>query len=96
MTALVGGYVQFVLRHAIFPCVEFDVDLVLLRIDAAQKVGDIVLTIKNVGPGSGYVANVQARVRYSLDGETGVAQDGVEPAFGHLVRHRQDLDRHFD
>ena len=38
VTAVVGGYVQFVLRRAVFPCVEFDVDLVLLRSDAAQKV----------------------------------------------------------
>jgi hypothetical protein len=86
VTAVIGGYVQFVLRRAVFPCVEFDVDFTLLRTDAEQKIGDIVLTIKNVGPGAGYVANVQARVRYSLDGGIGVNQDGVEPAFGHLVQ----------
>jgi hypothetical protein len=86
VTALVGGYVQFVLRRAVFPCIEFDVDFPVLRIDAAQKIGDIVLTIKNVGPGAGYVGSVQGRVRYSVEGETGVAQDGIEPAFGHLVQ----------
>ena len=86
VTALVAGYVQFVLRRAVFPCVEFDLDFILLRADTAQKIGDIVLIVKNVGPGSGYVANVQGRVRYAVDGETGVAHDGVEPAFGHLVQ----------
>jgi hypothetical protein len=86
VTALAGGYVQFVLRRAVFPCVEFDVDFIVLRIDAVQKIGDIVLTVRNVGPGAGYIANVQGRVRYSADGETGVAYDGIEPAFGHLVQ----------
>jgi hypothetical protein len=86
VTAVIGGYMQFVLRRAVFPCVEFDVDLIVLRVSAVQHVGDIVLSIKNVGPGAGYVANVHGRVRYSLDGETGVAQDGVEPVFGHLVQ----------
>jgi hypothetical protein len=90
VTALVAGYVQFVLRRAVFPCVEFDVDFTVLRIDAVQKVGDIVLTVKNVGPGAGYVANVQGRIRYSLDSETGVNRDGVEPTFGHLVQPRPE------
>ncbi|MGW3962377.1 hypothetical protein ACWED2_21335 [Amycolatopsis sp. NPDC005003] len=83
--ALFGGYVQFVLRRALFPCVEFDVDFVLLRADDTQKVGDIVVTIKNVGPGSGYVSQTQGRVRYALDGETTTSRDGVEPSFGHRV-----------
>jgi hypothetical protein len=89
VTALVAGYVQFVLRRAIYPCVEFDVDFILLRIDVAQKVGDIVLTIKNVGPGAGNVIDVQGRVRYSLAGETDVGKDGIEPGFGHLVQSQQ-------
>ena len=86
MIVLVGGYVRFVLRRALYPCVEFDVDFVALRIDGTQKVGDIVLTIKNVGPGAGYVNHVQGRVRYALDGETGVSRDGVEPVFSHLIQ----------
>jgi hypothetical protein len=85
LIALVGGYVQFVVRRAILPCVEFDVDLVMLRSDAHQKVGDIVCTVKNVGPGSGYVANVQGRVRYSLDDESSVGPDGIEPDLPHRV-----------
>ena len=86
VTALISGYAQFVLRRIVLPCVEFDVDFIALRFDAAQKTGDMVLTVKNVGPGAGYVANVQGRVRYCIDGETGVARDGVEPVFGHLVQ----------
>lgn len=85
LTLLVGGYVQFVLRRALFPCVEFDVDFVLLRTDITRKVGDIVLTVKNVGPGVGYVDKVQGRVRYTLDGEAELGRDGVEPAFRHRV-----------
>jgi hypothetical protein len=92
VTALIAGYVQFVLRRAIYPCVEFDVDFILLRIGAAQKIGDIVLTVKNVGPGAGYVANVQGRVMYSLDGETGMKHDGIEPAFGHLVQPQKTTE----
>lgn len=83
--ALAGGYVQFVLRRALYPCVEFDVDFVVLRTDETQKVGDIVLTIKNVGPGAGYVHHVQGRVRYARDGETEVNRDGVEPVFSHRI-----------
>jgi hypothetical protein len=83
---LIGGYVQFVLRRALYPCVEFDVDFVLLRGDVTRKVGDIVLTVKNVGPGSGYVTKVQGRVRYTLDGEAKLGPDGVEPAFRHRVQ----------
>ncbi|MBP2324858.1 hypothetical protein JOF56_005243 [Kibdelosporangium banguiense] len=86
VTALVGGYVQFVLRRAIYPCIEFDVDFILLRMDAVRKVGDIVLTVRNVGPGVGHVVNVQGRVRYSADDGAGVSRDGIEPAFGHLVQ----------
>jgi hypothetical protein len=95
VTALIGGYLQFILRRAVLPSVEFDVDFVVLRIDAAQKIGDIVLTVKNVGPGAGYVANVQGRVRYCVDGDTGVNRDGVEPAFGHLVQPQKQPEPTF-
>jgi hypothetical protein len=90
VVVLVGGYVQFVLRRALHPCVEFDVDFVLLRNEVTRKTGDIVLTVKNVGPGAGYVTNVQGRVRYSLDGEVEVGADGVEPAFRHSVRPQRE------
>jgi hypothetical protein len=89
VTLVVGGYVQFVLRRALYPCVEFEVDFVLLRTDVTRKTGDIVLTVKNVGPGAGYVTNVQGRVRYTLDGEVEVGPDGIEPAFRHRVEPRR-------
>jgi hypothetical protein len=85
VAALLTGYVQFVIRRTILPCVEFDVDFTLLPCGAAERVGEIVCMVKNVGPGAGYIANVQGRVRYRMPGDSGLAGDGVEPAFPHRV-----------
>jgi hypothetical protein len=84
--ALIAGYVKFVLQRAILPCVEFDVNFSALRSGAERHQCEIVLTVKNVGPGSGYVANVQGRVRYAEAGESDVARDAVEPAFPHSLQ----------
>jgi hypothetical protein len=83
--ALISGYVRFVLQRAVMPCVEFDVDFSALRSGPGRHQGEIVLTVKNVGPGSGFVADVQGRVRYAEIGEDDVGRDAIEPALPHYL-----------
>lgn len=72
LLALIGGYVQFVLRRALLPCIEFDVEFSALNRSASdQPVGDILCRIRNEGPAVGYVTNVRCRIRYRLAGESG-------------------------
>jgi hypothetical protein len=89
LAALIGGYVQFVLRRALLPCIEFDMEfLVLDRSATDQLVGEILLIIRNVGPAVGYVTNVRCRVLYRLSGESGVRQEKRskgEPVFAHRL-----------
>ena len=88
--ALIGGYTQFVLVRSILPCIEFDVDFKLLQhLGGQQSVGDIVCSVKNVGPGVGFVTNVYGRVRYRLVGDPEGSRDGVEPTFPHAVPDEQ-------
>ena len=82
--ALIGGYVKFVLRAAVLPCVEFDVDFVPLPIDDGRHVGDVVLSIRNVGPGSGYIADIQGRIRYAEHDEIDTT-GCVELPFPHRI-----------
>jgi|SRR5215831_12081429 len=86
LLALIGGYFQFVLRRSLLPCIEFDVEFfVLSRSAQDESVGEVVCCIKNVGPGVGFVANVQCRVRYRRAGESGAGSDELEPAFAHKL-----------
>jgi hypothetical protein len=74
LVALIGGYIQFVLRRAIHPCIEFDVEFSTLNHPAPdQAVGEVICLIRNEGPGVGYVTNVRCRIRYRLAGESGKA-----------------------
>ena len=83
--ALAGGYVQFVLRRALMPCVEFDVELSLLRQQNPDETAvEIICVIKNIGPGVGFVKDVKCRVRYRKDGELRKYK-GVEPEFATAV-----------
>ena len=59
----ISGYVQFILRRSVFPCVEFDLDLVPLTRTETGQVVQIVLSMKNVGPGVGFITNPKYRVR---------------------------------
>jgi hypothetical protein len=90
VTALLGllvGYIQLVLPRSLLPCIEFDVDFVILhRPKAGQWIGEVVCVVKNVGPGVGYVTNVQCRVSGWLADASGVHHDGVEPPFTYHVR----------
>jgi hypothetical protein len=96
-----GGYVQFVLRRSIYPCIEFEVVLTCLppmasivpqsdetagTAEAAgfagsgEQVVELVLLVHNVGPGVGFVDNLQRRVGFRRAGESGLGRDGLEPA----------------
>jgi hypothetical protein len=82
--ALIGGYVQFVLRRALLPCIEFDVEfLPLSRSGWDQPIGEILCRIRNEGPAVGYVTDVRCRIRYRLAGESGERQG--EPVFAHSL-----------
>jgi hypothetical protein len=91
--ALIGGYVQFVLRRALLPCLEFDVEFLTLSRSTTsdESIGEVLLRIKNEGPAVGYVTNVRCRVRYRLAGESGVVAEGSsqgqpgEPDFAHRL-----------
>jgi hypothetical protein len=90
LAALIGGYVQFVLRRALLLCIEFDIEFSILDRSASdQLVGEILCIIRNVGPAVGFVTNVRCRVLYRISGESGVIQDGQsmgEPNFAHGYR----------
>jgi len=84
LVAVSAGYVQFVLRRLIHPCLEVDVDLLELgRRSTPMRLCELTVTISNKGPGMGFVDRVQGRVRYRAVGESGTGRDGLEPAFGH-------------
>ena len=89
LVALIGGYVQFVLRRVLLPCIEFDVEFSILdRSTPDQLVGEVLCKIRNVGPAVGYVTNVRCRVLYRLAGESGVRKDEAskgEPSFDHRL-----------
>lgn len=85
VAALTGGYIQLVLRRAIHPCIEFDVEFSsLIRPASDQVVGDVICRIRNEGPGVGYVTNVRCRIRYRRAGEPGNARED-EPDFAYRI-----------
>jgi len=85
LVALIGGYIQLVLRRVIHPCVEFDMEFSSLNCPSPdQSVGEVTCRIRNVGPGAGYVTNVRCRVRYRLAGEGGKGQVD-EPDLAHRL-----------
>lgn len=84
LLALIGGYVQFILRPALLPCIEFDVEfLTLNRSISNQPVGEVLLRIRNEGPAVGYVENVRCRIKYRLAGDSG--ERGGEPDFAYSL-----------
>jgi len=86
LVAVSAGYVQFVLRRLIHPCLEFDVDLLELGSRSTPpRVCELTVTISNRGPGMGFVDRVQGRIRYRAVGESDTGRDGLEPAFGHSL-----------
>jgi hypothetical protein len=87
LLGLVVGYLQLLLPRSLLPCIEFDVDFVILSRSASnQLVGEVACNIKNVGPGVGYVTNVQCRVLGRLAGESGFGgRDGTEPSLAYRV-----------
>jgi hypothetical protein len=77
LAVAVGGYIQFVLQRSIFPCIEFDAGLLSFDPSGPGRpaVGELVRSMKNVGPGVGYVANVIYRVKYRRADEVALGPD---------------------
>jgi hypothetical protein len=76
----VGGYIQFVIRRSIFPCIEFDTCLVAMSRSAPEQlVTEVTFSIKNMGPGVGFVVDPRCKISYRRAGSTEVR--GVEPRF---------------
>src|SRR5262245_60359864 len=67
VTAVAGGYVQFVLKPSFLPSAEFDVDFVPLLRDHEHLYGEVGLVIKNVGSNTLVVEKVRCRVLYKGD-----------------------------
>lgn len=85
LLALVGGYVQFVLKRALLPCIEFDVEFSTLhRSVPDQLVGEILCRIRNEGPAVGFVTNVRCRIRYRLTSDEPKEMQ-YEPHFEHSL-----------
>ncbi len=81
-----GGYLQYIMRRSVHPCIEFDIDLFAMS-TAPSQVVEIVLRVKNVGPGVGRVSSTQCRVKYRVgtdgtrQGSDAKERHGVEPNF---------------
>ena len=76
----IGGYVQLILRRSVYPCIEFDLDLGPLTRTETGQIVQIVLSMKNVGPGVGYIADPEYRVMCRRNGDETRYQE-VEPGF---------------
>ena len=76
----ISGYVQFDLRRSVFPCIEFDLDLVPLTRTETDQVVQIVLSMKNVGPGVGFITDPKCRLMRRRYGDA-TRYNEVEPGF---------------
>jgi len=87
LLAVGGGYVQFVLRRSLLPCVQFDVEFTLLHRGASQAVGEVTCVVHNVGSNMAVVSNVRVRCRYRLAGdpEEPHPRDPAQPRFPHSL-----------
>lgn len=86
LVALIGGYVQFVLRRSLLPAIEFDVEFGALDRGPTQLVGEVRLVVRNLGANTLILTNVRCRIRYRV--ETDPEQwwtDGVQPELAHAV-----------
>ena len=77
----ISGYVQLILRRSVFPCIEFDLDLVPLTRTETGQVVQIVLSMKNVGPGVGFITDPQCRILHRRNGDDETRYNEVEPLF---------------
>jgi hypothetical protein len=85
LLAVIGGFIQFVLRGALLPRIEFDVEFSPLNHPALdQPVGEILFRIRNEGPALGYITDLRYRIRYRLSGESGEVRG--EPYLAHTLQ----------
>jgi len=85
VVALVGGYVQFVLRRSGVGYIEFDVEYTAHHHGRAGLIGELEFVIRNVGSSMVVLIDVQCRARYRRDGDPEDRSDGVEPRFEHVI-----------
>lgn len=87
ITAIGGGYVQFVLKRSVFPSAEFDVQYTPYMRGELQLVGEVELVFKNVGSTMLVVTGVRSRIRCRLknDAEVTIISDIAEPFFSYKV-----------
>jgi len=86
ITALIAGYVQFVLRRTAFPAAQLDVDVASVAQDptSLDQICEIDVTICNRGQRMLIVEDVFCRVLWRSSAD-GVTWDGVEPNFPHRL-----------
>ncbi|WP_405927304.1 hypothetical protein [Streptomyces sp. NBC_00035] len=90
--AVCGGYVQFVLKRSLLPCVEFDVEFALLHRGPSQAVGEVACVVRNVGPNMAVVENVRIRYRLAGDPEDRYPGEGTQPRFAHGLAPGDAID----
>ena len=81
-----SGYLQYAVRRAIFPCLEMDIDVSVIApaTEMSGTIAELVLTVRNIGPGVGYVERPQCRVMYAVAADGDQARK-PEPAFPNRV-----------
>jgi hypothetical protein len=86
LIALIAGYIQFVVRRALLPAVEFDVEFAVTHRGPTQLIGEPTLVIRNVGTNTLIVTNVRCRVRYRLSSDPEERRpDGIQPELAHKL-----------
>jgi hypothetical protein len=86
VTAVVGGYVQFVLKRSVLPSAQFDVEFTPYVRGTVQLVGELALVFKNVGDNTLIVTGVRTRIAYRLSTDPeGYWNDLAEPDFRYRV-----------
>lgn len=86
LVALVGGYVQFVLRQGLLPAIEFDVEFAVTHRGVTQLIGEPTLVVRNLGSNTLILTNVRCRIRYRLETDPEERwRDGVQPVLAHKV-----------
>jgi hypothetical protein len=80
--ALIGGYIQFVLKRSILPSLQFDTDFKVHGMGPKSTIGEVACTVTNTGTNIGVIENVRFRIRYRRFADDDVPYlDGLEPQF---------------
>jgi hypothetical protein len=97
--ALVGAYVQYVLRRSLLPSAEFDVEYQSLRLYYGYLVGEVSAVIRNAGSNMLIVKKVRFRARFITSTEdiepwkTDRPGDCVEPNLRGRISPKEGIER---